>query len=201
MRIAVLSFILTSPLVCAISGCASSSASGAHTDSARILTLDEYRQASRQLVLFLKNSDRLAKFRESQPDGTDLVVFLSKLEIDASEGQSDLAWRARSFYNAMNEACVKEGMLFRQNLDSDMVGYDPTAEQLDRQDSDDRYDQKTGTVTTGFKRKAVVNVQLVIEAQAEARNGRTEYAYVLRVRVFDGKTATDLASESFTITK
>ncbi len=201
MRIAILSLILFSSLVCAIPGCASSSASSAHTDPARTLTLNEYRLASRNLVLFLKNSDRLSDFRKSLPGSTDLVVFLSKLDVLASDGQADLVWSSRSFYNAMDEACIKEGLLFRQNLDSDMVGYDRTAEQLDRQDSDDRYNQKTGRVTTGGASKAVVNVQLVIESGAVPRNGRTEYEYVLRARVIDGETKTPLASESFPITK
>jgi hypothetical protein len=210
MRTVILSLILASPIPCVISGCAKHVTAAAHTDPARTdpartdpartLTLDDYRQASRKLVLFLKNSERLTKFRESLPDGTDLVVFVSKIDINASEGQSDLAWRGRSFYNAMEEACAKEGMLFQQNLEPDVVGYDPTAQQLDHLDNDDRYGQTTDRATIGGAKKAALALRLEVDSMPTVRDGRAEYDYVLRVRVLDGKNKV-LASETVTITK
>ena len=77
---------------------------------------------------------------------------------------------------------------FRQDVDPSLPNYVANLDELDKQDFDDRFDQSTGTVTTGGAAKAVMAMQIDVnrDEMAAVGGGGKDYTYILRVKITDG---------------
>ncbi|MDA1106161.1 MAG: hypothetical protein O2855_06165 [Planctomycetota bacterium] len=180
-------------------GCASSTASASATDANSRVGLGEFRQAAMQLSQFLATDKRIQSVR-GNPDN-ELVVLIDKVEVQAGGGSDhrSLNYDIKSFFNAMDEACIKNNIAVAQNLRKNDPYYDPGFDLLSQIDSDARYDQTTGDITTGSAIKPTVTMQLIIEAQITPGKRGSTSEFVLRARVAHrGRT---LASESYYINK
>jgi len=99
-------------------------------------------------------------------------------------------------FNSLEESFVNAGIgEFTQMVDKQAPNYIPGVDAFDEQDFDDRFDQSTGTVTTGGAAKAVLGMQITMNrSDMSAGGGRSDYTWIMRVKVIDGTRKTTVYS-------
>lgn len=181
-------------------GCASGTASRASRDNAARISLGEYREAARQLAVDIVSSPKFRRFRDKELTANDeIVVMLNdyRNETDNKVFNSSM----RQLFTALEEALVENDMTFQQSLDRDLPNYSKAGERMARQDADDRYDQKTGTVTTGAAKKAVLALELEVQSsRTDIQSGGSMHEYALYARLTNAEQVT-LISKSYPIAK
>lgn len=199
-RIAAL-LVLTALSSAPIVGCASSTASRAARDNARTITLSEYRQAAQQLAVDIVSSPKFQRFREAEvAKNGEIVVMLDRYDTSTVDDPT-FATNVRQLFTALEEQLLENDLTFQQDLDPGSPNYSGAGARLDRQDSDDRYDQSTGDISTGSAKKAVVSLQLEVQRSKIAeRGGGSSYEYVLIARVASAQKVSLLA-KSYPLTK
>lgn len=181
-------------------GCASSVASRASRANESRLGLKDYRQAAKQLAIDIVSSPKFKKFRDEEVGNNgEIVIMLDDYKNSTSNASatSDL----RQLFSALEENLTENDMTFRQDLDPKEPNYSGAGARMDKQDFDDRYDQTTGTVSTGSAKKAVLTLQLELQADSSAaRGGGNVYDYVLYARLISSNKTT-LISKPYELTK
>lgn len=182
-------------------GCASSSASRAQRDRARTISLSEYQQAAKQLSVDIVSSPKFQRFREKEVEQNgEIVVMLDRYDTSTIDDPT-FATSVRQLFTALEEQFTENDLTFQQDLDPDGPNYSRAGERLDRQDGDDRYDQKTGQVTTGSAKKAVLSLQLEVQRSQVAESGNgSVYEYSIIARLATGQKVT-LLSKSYPLIK
>jgi len=181
-------------------GCASSSASRAQRDNARTISLSEYRQAARQLAVDIVSSPKFKRFREAEVErNAEVVVMLDEYRNETTDPTFDTT--LRQLFTALEEELLENDMTFQQALDEGLPNYSAAGGRMDSQDSDDRFDQSTGDVSTGSAKKAVLSLQLEVQrSRVSEPSGGSSFEYVLIARLANARKVSML-SKSYPITK
>jgi hypothetical protein len=181
-------------------GCANSNAVKAARNNQTRVSFDEVDTAANELAAAIKSS---AKFQTFQRDaigrGEAVVILLNQLDVAKNSGlQSarDLNM-TNELFNSLEESFVNSGVgEFTQMVDKNAPNYIPGMEAFDEQDFDDRFDQSTGTVTTGGAAKAVLGMQITMNRSdmSAGSGGRSDYTWIMRVKIIDGVRKTTVYS-------
>ena len=194
--------VVTVLVICNFAACAGGTASRAMRDSAGTIKLSEFNTSAKEIVKEIANKPKFIRFREQETKkNSEIVLKLEAFTNLTDDPRFDTS--QKSFYNALEEAAQDHDMTFRQDLDKGLPNYVGGIEDFDKQDSDSRYDQSTGDVTTGAASKAIAGLELTIEKQQSANEsgGGTTSEYVLRAKIKDGKTKTLIVTCSVLIEK
>jgi hypothetical protein len=177
--------------------CAGSSASRAVADQNRTLSMSDIERCAAQIVTDTTKDPWFVRFQAQEQDRNVRIGVL--LQSYRNRIENDRMWESkkRDFFAYLEEYFLSAGVTFRQDLDPGLPNYTQGIEQFDMQDSDDRYDQKTGKVTTGAARKAVLGLQIELSMEEIGR----QREFVLRSRLIDGETKETLVSKSSRVTK
>ena len=188
----VLAIALVTGATGALGGCAGSIASHATYDANRDLTLGQINSKAANLVADIVSKPRFVAFKKKveaeQRTKSDIVVML--MELDKERANTDFS--ETELYLALEEQLADNGVYFQQSLDPGGLNYVSRIGDVDKQDSDARYDQSTGTVTTSAAQKAVLLMYLSVEKKDIA--GGIEFQ--LRAKVADAATKLTLLSAS-----
>ena len=183
-----------------VAGCASSSASRAMRENAASLSLSEYREAARQLAVDIASAPKFKSFRTKEVGANGEVVVM----LDTYKNETDnpvFNNTMRQLFTALEESFLENDLAFQQDLDPGLPNYSAAGARLDKQDTDDRYDQSTGTVSTGGAKKAVLSLQLEVQSSKQAAaGGGSTYEYVLYARLANSQKVSIL-SKSYPMTK
>lgn len=179
-----------------LGGCAGSNASRAVFDANRTLSLSQIDGAASTLVSNIVSNGRFVRYKVAHDSRSgaqaDIVMLLQELDAD---GGHDVRWKAEilePLMLALEEHLSSNSIVFRQDLDPGLPNYVATIGEFDKQDSDDRYDQSTGSITTGAAHKAVLGLRL----KALRHESQSDVEIELRAIVVDGSAKTTLVSTS-----
>jgi hypothetical protein len=188
----VLAIALVTGATGALGGCAGSTASRATHDANRNLTLGQINSKAANLVADIVSKPRFVAFKKKveaeQRTKSDIVVML--MELDKERANTDFS--ETELYLALEEQLADNGVSFQQSLDPGGLNYVSRVGDVDKQDSDARYDQSTGTVTTGAANKSVLFMRITVEKQDVA--GHIEFQ--LRAKLVDSATKLTLLTAS-----
>ena len=99
----------------------------------------------------------------------------------------------KAFFEYLEEYSTEKGITY---------GNDPAkTEKIRAQDSDPRYDQSTGKVTTGAASKSVISLEIIFTTSTSAGTSSTEKEFLLRVTFIDAASVTTILSKSYYIKK
>jgi hypothetical protein len=194
--------VVTVLVICNFAACAGGNASRAMRDNAGTIKLSEYNTTAKEIVKEIVNSPSFIKFRDQETKKNGEIVLLLQ-EFTNLTDDPRFNTSQKSFFNSLEEAAQDHDMTFRQDLDRGLPNYVGGIGEFDKQDSDSRYDQSTGDVTTGAASKAIAGLQLTIEKQQSANEsgGGTTSEYVLRAKIINGRTKTLIVTRSVSIEK
>lgn len=188
----VLAIALVTGAAGALGGCAGSNASRATYDANRDLTLGQINSKAANLVADIVSKPRFVDFKKKveaeQQTKSGITIML--VQLDKERANRDFS--ETELYLALEEQLADNGVYFQQSLSQGGLNYVPRIGDVDKQDSDARYDQSTGTVTTGAAQKAVLLMYLSVEKKDTA--GDIEFQ--LRAKVVDAATKLTLLSAS-----
>ena len=174
-----------------VCGCAGSNASRASLDTNRTLSLGQIESKAADLVADIVANPRFVKYRKALQGGNgqsaDIVMLVQNIDGTAT---NDREWPTmlESLLASLEGSLAAQGLSFSQDLDPGLPNYVKGIEEFDKQDSDARYNQTTGTVTTGAAHKAVLG--LVLTATKQELGNQVEI--MLRAKVVDGESKTTL---------
>ena len=198
----VIKAVVTVLVICNFAACAGGNGPRAIRDSAGTIKLSEFNTSAKEIVKEIVNKPKFIRFREQETKkNSEIVLKLQAFTNLTDDPRFDTS--QKSFFNALEEAAQDHDMTFSQDLDKGLPNYVGGIEEFDKQDSDSRYDQSTGDVTTGAASKAIAGLELTIEKQQSANEsgGGTTSEYVLRAKIKDGKTKTLIVTCSVLIEK
>lgn len=186
------------------SGCAASNANRMSRDAARQLDSATVEAAALAMVTSIQSSSRFAEYRLRAIDrGESGIVFLLN---DLRSGVADPSGRVEReilspLFNDISLFMLKMDVgEFRQDSDPSLPNYVRNLDEFSEQDLDDRFDQSTGDVSVGGRRKAVLAMELEVERKQIPLSGtRSRYEYTIRVKVTDGVTGTMIYADKFPI--
>ena len=188
----VLAIALVTGAAGALAGCAGSNASRATYDGNRDLTLAQINSKAANLVADILSNPRFVAFKKKveadQQTKSDIVVMLMELDKE----RANLDFSEKELYLALEEQLANNGVSFQQSLSPGGLNYVTRVEDIDKQDSDARYDQSTGTVTTGAAHKQVLAMSITVERKKSA----DLVEFVLRAKLVDAATKLTLLSAS-----
>ena len=170
-----------------VSGCAGSNASRAAFNDNRKLSLGQLESKSEELVADIVSNPRFVEFKKtaqgSAKEPVDVIILLQNIDGSAT---NDKEWpkMMESLFSYLEGSLANQSLSFRQDLDPGLPNYVKGIEEFDKQDSDARYLQTTGTVTTGGAHKAVLG--LVLTATKDERGNDVEIE--LRAKVVNGES-------------
>ncbi len=173
-------------------GCATSNASYARVDSTRSLTMDEYDTAAQKLVDEVLLSPAFNNFRKANTDKAGQTVIMVTSYRNDTDDRSTIPLM-KGFFEKLEEYSLEKGISYSNDLEKVAV--------INAQDADDRYDQSTGTVTTGAAAKSVIALEIIFETIRSAGSSRTQNEFSIRVKFIDAARATTITSKSFRLTK
>lgn len=174
-----------------IGGCAGSNASRASFDENRTLSLGQLESKTEEMVADMVSNPRFVTFKKAAQGGAkepaDVIILLQNVDGSAT---NDKEWpkMIESLFSYLEGSLANQGLSFRQDLDPGLPNYVKGIEEFDKQDSDARYLQTTGTVTTGGAHKAVLGLVLTATKQQIGNNVEIE----LRAKVVNGESKTTL---------
>jgi hypothetical protein len=175
-------------------GCATSNASFARTNSARSLTIADYDHAAKEIVDEILISPAFANFRQANIDKNgQMVILLPDGGYDNRSNDPTTIPMMKSFFEYLEEYSTEKGITYSNDLGK--------TKQIRAQDADSRYDQSTGKVTTGGASKSVISLEIIFTTQGSAGNSSTENEFLLRVKFIDAERGTTILSKSFYIKK
>ena len=173
-------------------GCATSNASFARTNSARSLTIAEYDQAAKEIVDEILIAPAFANFRRANIDKNGQMVSLLDRYDNRSDDRETIP-KMKSFFEFLEEYSTEKGITYGNDL--------VKTEKIRAQDADARYDQSTGKVTEGAASKSVISLEIIFTTSTSAGTSSTENEFLLRVKFIDAERATTILSKSFYIKK
>lgn len=173
-------------------GCATSNASFARTNSARSLTIAEYDQAAKEIVDEILIAPAFANFRRANIDKNGQMVILLDRYDNRSDDRETIP-KMKSFFEFLEEYSTEKGITYGNDL--------VKTEKIRAQDADARYDQSTGKVTEGAASKSVISLEIIFTTSTSAGTSSTENEFLLRVKFIDAERATTILSKSFYIKK
>jgi hypothetical protein len=158
--------ITTSALLGVLPGCAASNASYAIHQKQATLRVNTLSSSAQRLVTDTVSNPRFKRFKSKNQgeESYDVVVRLGKID-NRAEGVSPTAYQ-RELLDWLEQYFADNGVVFQ--------GDRAALEKADLEDSDDFYDQSTGSVTTGAKEKSVLLMDLVVFSQ-EVEGGTKEW--------------------------
>lgn len=181
-------------------GCASSTASRAMRDNAATISLNEYRQAARQLAVDIVSSPKYKRLREKEVGANGEVIVM----LDGYRNETDnpvFSNTMRQLFTALEESLLENDLAFQQDLDPGAPNYSSAGARLDKQDTDDRYNQSSGTISTGGAKKAVLSLQLEVQSSKSAlAGGGSSFEYSLYARLANSEKIS-IISKSYPMTK
>jgi hypothetical protein len=174
-----------------IGGCAGRNASRASFDENRTLSLGQLESKTEEMVADMVSNPRFVAFKKtaqgSAKEPVDVIILLQNVDGSAT---NDKEWpkMMESLFSYLEGSLANQSLSFRQDLDPGLPNYVKGIEEFDKQDSDARYLQTTGTVTTGGAHKAVLGLVLTATKQQIGNNVEIE----LRAKVVNGESKTTL---------
>ena len=179
--------ILLASIPLFVSGCAGSNASRAAFNDNRKLSLGQLESKSEELVADIVSNPRFVEFKKTAQgrakEPVDVIILLQNVDGSAT---NDKEWPKvmESLFSYLEGSLANQSLSFRQDLTPGLPNYVKGIEEFDKQDSDARYLQTTGTVTTGGAHKAVLG--LVLTATKDERGNNVEIE--LRAKVVNGES-------------
>lgn len=174
-----------------IGGCAGRNASRASFDENRTLSLEQIETKSEDLVADLVSNSNFVEYKNaakgSAKEPVKIVILLQDLDGNALR---DKEWPVimKALFANLELSLTNQGLTFRQDLDPGLPNYVKGIEEFDKQDSDARYSQTTGTVTTGGAHKAVLGLALTAIKKESGNNVEIE----LWGKVTEGESKTSV---------
>jgi hypothetical protein len=174
-----------------IGGCAGRNASRASFDENRTLSLGQLESKTEEMVADMVSNPQFVAFKKtaqgSAKEPVDVIILLQNVDGSAT---NDKEWpkMMESLFSYLEGSLANQSLSFRQDLDPGLPNYVKGIEEFDKQDSDARYLQTTGTVTTGGAHKAVLGLVLTATKQQIGNNVEIE----LRAKVVNGESKTTL---------
>jgi hypothetical protein len=174
-----------------VGGCAGSNASRAAFNDNRTLSLEQIETKSEDLVADLVSNSNFVEFKRTAQGGAKepvkVVILLQDLDGNALR---DKEWPVimKALFANLELSLTNQGLTFRQDLDPGLPNYVKGIEEFDKQDSDARYSQTTGTVTTGGAHKAVLGLALTAIKKESGNNVEIE----LWGKVTEGESKTSV---------
>ncbi len=173
-------------------GCATSNASFARTNSARSLTIAEYDQAAKEIVDEILIAPAFANFRRANIDKNGQMVILLDRYDNRSDDRETIP-KMKDFFEFLEEYSTEKGITYGNDL--------VKTKKIRAQDSDARYDQSTGKMTEGAASKSVISLEIIFTTSTSAGTSSTEKEFLLRVTFIDAERGTTILSKSFYIKK
>ena len=188
----VLAIALVTGAAGALAGCAGSNASRATYDGNRDLTLAQINSKAANLVADILSKPRFVDFKKKVEAEQQTKSGIAIMLVELDKERANLDFSETELYLALEEQLADNGVYFQQSLSPGGLNYVSRIGDVDKQDSDARYDQSTGTVTTSAAQKAVLIMYLSVEKKDIA--GGIEFQ--LRAKVVDAATKLTLLSAS-----
>jgi hypothetical protein len=173
-------------------GCATSNAGFARTDSARSLTIADYDHAAKEIVDEILIAPAFANFRQANIDKNGQMVILLDRYDNRSDDPTTIP-KMKDFFEFLEEYSTEKGITYGNDL--------VKTKKIRAQDSDARYDQSTGKTTEGAASKSVISLEIIFTTSTSAGTSSTEKEFLLRVKFIDAERGTTILSKSFYIKK
>ena len=198
--------VMLSTAFVSLLGCAGSNPSFTRVNKSVFLNVDDINNASKKIVDEMIQDPRFLEYQsKDKKNGIQTVVFMCEYvnqsgdtRMDETEGSFQI------LFSALEEQFLKYNVPFRQDLDSGnsagalkhpITSRASGIEAVDKQDSDPRYDPKSGKVTTSAALKAVLGLQLELTRLDTTDGKSAQFCFVLRARLIDGETKVTLVSK------
>ena len=185
-------------------GCAGSNANRMSRAAARQLDSATVEAAALAMVTSIQSSNRFAEYRRRAIERGEpgIVLLLNDLRSGVADPSGRFEREVLSpLFNDIALFMLKMDVgEFRQDSDPSLPNYVRNLGEFSDQDLDDRFDQSTGDVSVGGRRKAVLAMELEVERKQIPLSGtRSRYEYTIRVKVTDGVSGTMIYADKFPI--